>query len=770
MIAAAFLFALSLVFFYPDLFLVKAAFLAGDHWEQHYPWAYWLAESIKQFQFPWWTDLIHSGFPITAEGQIGSFYLPNLALYFLLPIKWAYSYSSLVHFWLSGFATFLYARTIRLSWTSSFLAGFIFLYGSAFGGAYYNITSLKTFAWMPFCLFAFEQFYATRRKRCIVIFSVGMAMALLAGYLQMATLMWLIVGIYVFLRIFLITELKQASEKLRMSATIITAVLVAILLSLPQLLLTFQLAIQSNRLNLSEHYAYIGSLSPGSLLSLIFTEMQGLFRGNSLYSSVLAIFLTLFSCFSADSRKSIGFKLWFWMGLIGLLIALGRWSPLYVMIIKLTHFYSFRIPAKFLILICFSLAMLSAIGFETLKNELEKQQFATLKRVSKIYTGIIVFSILIYAFFYLLLTWLRPPSEQISEQYIKRFIYGQTGHPHSMEIYQAKLQASLNSAKQMLSFENPWNIWNFALIALSFMVLYFLNKKNSRFTLILVLMLITLDLYGFSWRDIRLDFGCYKRLEHPSRVVELLNEAKTQGELGRIYQFRTQEETIPLPPSANMLYGIEDIGAYSPFVLARYHETIGQFGNVNDSNFAYAPSEPFVREHVQMLHFLKVTHIISTRPLEIPGFNLLRAIETEGLFVFQTDKQPVEAHFITEVEFAMDWTALKNAFMKPGFDPKKKLMLEQSDNNFPSAPPAQAEIKLTEKTSHFNHWHVKTSGAGFFVVPKIAYPEWQATVNGKEAPILKGDGLFQTIRIEQAGEYDIQFRYVPYKWLNRSKN
>ena len=162
----AFLGILFLLFvFYPTLFLVRSAPLTGDHWEQHYPWAYLLSQSLHQGSLPFWTSLIQSGFPIAAESQIGIFYLPNLILYALLPFHTAYSYMNLIHFMLASWGTYAFARIIRLQPPGAFLAAVIFLFGAAFGGAYYNMTSLKTIAWFPLALFCFEQINQHLKKQ-----------------------------------------------------------------------------------------------------------------------------------------------------------------------------------------------------------------------------------------------------------------------------------------------------------------------------------------------------------------------------------------------------------------------------------------------------------------------------------------------------------------------------------------------------------------------------------------------------------------------------
>ena len=108
-------FAGLLVIFYPALWAAKEASLMGDHWEQHYPWAVLMAQSLKHGVWPFWTSLIQCGFPIAAESQIGLFYIPNLLLYSLLPVQWAYSYMNVVHFFISGVGTYAYCRRMGFS-------------------------------------------------------------------------------------------------------------------------------------------------------------------------------------------------------------------------------------------------------------------------------------------------------------------------------------------------------------------------------------------------------------------------------------------------------------------------------------------------------------------------------------------------------------------------------------------------------------------------------------------------------------------------------
>ena len=123
----------------------------------------------------------------------------------------------------------------------------------------------------------------------------------------------------------------------------------SMLVALPQLVMSYTLAVRSNRIGVEEDYAYVGSMSPFALFTLLIPTTQQFFRGNSIYGGIFSILLVLYAIFSKKERGTTLFRLWVVIGLISLLLALGEWSPLYVGIVKVTKFYSFRTPMKFLV-------------------------------------------------------------------------------------------------------------------------------------------------------------------------------------------------------------------------------------------------------------------------------------------------------------------------------------------------------------------------------------------------------------------------------------
>ena len=105
--------------------------------------------------------------------------------------------------------------------------------------------------------------------------------------------------------------------------------------------------------------------------------------------------------------------------------------------------------------------------------------------------------------------------------------------------------------------------------------------------------------------------------------------------------------------------------------------------------------------------------------------------------------------------------------MEPGFDPRETLLVEASELHkfrsisLPKA--AESELKPLESHPGLERWIAETNQAGFFVLMNSHYPGWRALINHEETPIVKAYGIFQAVYLPQAGTYEIEFRYQPFR-------
>lgn len=771
----------ALFLFFPGLFNARTAALTADHWQQHYPWAQLLSRSVKEGVLPFWTGAIQCGFPIAAESQIGIFYLPNLLFSYFLPLSWAYSYTLVFHFLTASFGMYFYARYWGMSRTASLFAANLFLFGAACGGAYYNITSLKTLCWFPWQLLAFDFFFDSRRFRHLLTLAFLFSLSFLAGYLQVAAFALVIAGFYALCRIFIFRKRSAALEPTSRAAGCFgfsAAVAGAVFLALPQLLLTYPLAAASNRTGLGESYAYIGSLSPLTVVTFLFPYAHSFFRSNCFYMGLAGLFFLL-AGFYSNERKTDFFRLWCSIGIFSLLLALGQWSPLYVGIIKLTQFYSFRVPAKFIFFVNFSLCLLSAYGFEAFLLRLKRKEspstfFSAPVRLFRAVAGAGVF---LWCGAGILLVFMRTQITQAGEWFLENYFVGKPGRPHSMNVYQEKLNSYLDSVQSILSLNHPWTLWSLLLILLHVFLLTVLVRsvKFSKVCLLALSILAAADLYVYSWINIRGDLSAYTELNPENPLRSALRSAGEQGRLGRIYGFRRPEQTLPLIPSANMLDDIEDIGIYSPFVSRRYYETVGLFGNIDDSTHMQVPEGSFVLARLPFLRALGVTHVLAAEPFNDDALTQLKEDSGRYLYALPGSLQQ-HAYLATRIEVLSDWESVKSRLLTPNFDPAQTLLLARSDLEDVSdlPPPAsdaqkghRGSVSLLSDEPHQQIWQIETSSACFFVNNETWDAGWSAQVNGRDVPILKAYGLFRAVSIPSAGQYQIVFRYNPWGFWGR---
>lgn len=773
-------FAALIFLFYPDLFFVLRGPLAGDHLEQHYPWGFYLDQALQRFRLPFWTSMIHCGFPIAAEGQIGIFYLPNLLFYFFLPFHFAYSYLFIFHLWLSGWGVYLYSRAMGLSPKGAFFAAFLFTFGSGYGGAYYNLTSLKTICWLPLSLYLWEKYLKSSQRKYLIFIAFCLFQSLMAGYLQVATLTFLVFILYGGMRAIL-----NPRDKGR-SVSIVWALMGAVLLSAPQLWLTFELAIRSNRAITSEAFAYVGSMPPTALITLFLPYTQGIFRGISLYSGVFSLFFVLLPFTDRKLRQTSFVKIWVFLALFSLLIAAGEWSPLYTAMVKLTHFYSFRTPSKFIIFALLSFSLIAGIGLDkALSLPLRANLSKSCLRMTRFLTYVIGFVFLGSLSFFLYLNNHRNEVYRWGETLIERMIHGRPGHPYDMDVYAQKLNQYLDTLSMVLTPASAWNLYQYLLLSVCFGFLLWLIRKRklTQGWLRGMLALLFIEIYVHSFYDLRKDFASYATLNKTSGMIERLLLEKKENKLGRIYGIRSKEFDIPLIPCLNMIYGIEDIGAYSPLVTSRYFETIGGFGNVNDSNGFSIPPADDVKEHLPLLAFLNVSHILSSKTLEEDArLELLDQNDNQKILLYRLQLKRSKAHFMTDIQSLPHWNqneeeceknkkCVKHEFLRASFDPSKTALLESSEAE--KIPPEalkpsgkydrpNANIFPVVIEEEKEQWRVQTDTAGLFVLSNLAYPGWTAHVNGQKTKVITADGLFLSVWIPVAGEYEITFSFKPF--------
>ena len=726
-------FAVTISLFLWRLIILNGLFLKGDNLLQFYPWLKIYAESIKSFQFPFWTRYMHSGFPLMAEGQVGGFYPLNIIIFFTLPFRLAYNYSVVLHFILAGIFTYLYTRRIGAGEWGGALAALLFCFGSAYAGCFYNIVTLKTLAWFPLVLLLLERFLDSkpnplsplgervRVRGLIYITACGIiaGMQFLAGFFQMAAYSFVFYIIYLLYGF----RLKKIALKERAFPVLIFTVFTFIM-ALPQVILTYHLAQASARTSLSLGFALWRSFPPPFLLGIFFPHWMG-FLGQHLYISVLGIFLLIYGLLHTKAHPRI--RPLILIAVIGLLAALGKYNPLYVAMLKLTGFYSFRNPSKFLFFASFAGSVLAGLGFSKLFNQPDK---GLVRPAAKIFTAVSAISLSIFFVSGFILYRFKDNIILKLQDYTQRHIFGKPYHRYDLQVYMEKARSTYTAFANGTDLSNLFVCSSIAFVSIGLITgIYFLIKSHKiRLLRVPIFIIIFLDICAYNFIGSGFLKGQIKPFEslRPThqRILEIL---KADNELFRIAPFDLLDEKMPYwaRPNANILQKIDSIAAYTPLVEKDYKDRLSPLEVVDDSLGLVSPSEQALAEKYQLLRLLNVKYIISGKDLKHRFLKRIASDEGVSLYIVK------------------DY--LPRVFFSYGIDRER---IEDSVER----------LEVIEYRSGLARIKVSARRDGFLVFSENYYPGWTATVNGKVVEIIPVKGIAQALRLEK-GEHQVTFKF-----------
>jgi len=130
--------------------------LIYDPFSYSYPLRTIAWEHIRNAEWPMWTPLILSGYPLFSMAQLGLAY-PLTWGYLLLPGHIAEQIFVLAPFLLSSIFTYAYVREIGLSRVGGIIGGLSFAYGGMMAGGLSNGLMPNAVIWLPLALIAIER-------------------------------------------------------------------------------------------------------------------------------------------------------------------------------------------------------------------------------------------------------------------------------------------------------------------------------------------------------------------------------------------------------------------------------------------------------------------------------------------------------------------------------------------------------------------------------------------------------------------------------------
>jgi hypothetical protein len=245
---------------------------------------------------------------------------------------------------------------------------------------------------------------------------------------------------------------------------------------------------------------------------------------------------------------------------------------------------------------------------------------------------------------------------------------------------------------------------------------------------------------GSNARTMRSEVGRYLS-------VQPWREARAQGYVGR---WKPGEQGL-LDNQRAMLFGLEDANGYNPVQPLRWW-TFSRGINPAPPKYnvtVFPDLDPVV------LDLLQVNWLIGPRSLIAVGF---REVGTEGPWALYRGPTRPRASLVGHWTVVPSPDAALEAVSSPGFEPGETVVLEE--------PPGIAAVG-TASTGTATYrglgpeqavLTVDAPAPAVLLVRNSFDPNWTATVDGREAPVLPADHFLQSIPVP-AGRHTVRLRY-----------
>ncbi len=358
--------------FFGYLPLTGSVFYGGDIARIYLPQQVATARALEFDELPWWTADIGAGYPLVAEGETGALYPLTLALHVLFAPDMLITVSIVLHLFLAGLGAWWLARVLQVSRRGALFSALVYALGGFMIAHAGHLSIVSTTAWLPWLLTLLHLTAKATdtRERVVTSLALGAVTALqfLAGHAQMTLLMFLPALAWALYLVLVSPDRLGTLKRLLLPAA---GVLLGTILAAPQILTTVELAGLSQRAGgLDSTFFTSYSFHP----FLVATFLSPFLLGNPYPSGSIELMgyvglIPLALSWIALRRDEAPVR-WLLLGLAiaGLLLAFGRWNPLYGWLERVPPFNLFRVPARYLLWTSIALALLAGIGFDRIRT------------------------------------------------------------------------------------------------------------------------------------------------------------------------------------------------------------------------------------------------------------------------------------------------------------------------------------------------------------------------------------------------------------------
>jgi hypothetical protein len=700
-----------------------------------YPEKEFSIRMFKDFEFPLWNPYNFSGTPHIASLQSGSFYPLNI-IFFIFPYLTAWAIFILLQPILTGIFSFLFAREIKLSRSSSIFSALIFSFSS------YSIVWMEygnighSIVWMPLVLWGALKNLEKPTILKSAIISLSLTFAILAGYAQTSFYVFVFLLGFVVFHIFFINRENKIKKLLIFGLIFI----VPVLLSAVQLFPTIELFFRSARAPYP-HSSFLKLLIPPFHIVNMFVPdffgnpvtrnywLTGTYIERVTYIGVIPLIFIFYSFF----KKQAAIFCFFVISAIAILLLTFDTSVAHLVYFFQIPFVSTAVPTRIMFLFCFSASIIAGFGLEAFIRNQNKKIFLKVTCVlGSIYLLLLLFVFIAPVFIHF--PWVQ--SLQIS----KRNLILPTG------------------------------------ILLTGMVLLFIIFYASKYKKIIIIFLIILSMVDLFYFFHKITPFVLKETVYPN--TEVLTEFKKIQGIDRSWGYGSGYIDTNLQTHEKIFstdgYNALHVKRYGELISSSKDGIIPAFVPGADSLLASGYGGSDLRENKyrqRLLNLMGVKYIFNKVAPQVSAAKADSQIFDSSIYKLVWQKAPWQ---IYENKEALPRVFLASGFVvekdknkiiqkifDKSFDLRNKIILEEyivPEMNFSGDPGATVEIKKYSSSEII--LITKSSTNMLLFLSDNFYPGWKVSVDGEFGKIYRADYSFRAVPILR-GTHEVRFSYSP---------
>jgi hypothetical protein len=711
-----------------------------------YPMRFALAQSFADGELPLWNHQIGLGFPLLANFQSGSLYIPHL-IFLLGPFLSALSAIFVLHYLIAASGTYLLCRNWSYSRCLAVIGSILFTLGGLMVSLENLVNHFQAAAWFPWVILLWERYLQRQSWRNFIVLMGAMLLQFLAGspevYLMTVGLVTL-------------NSLRWRSMETRRRCThigfsILAVNLVVVGLAMVQILPTLELIRESrSEFPIPLQLVTRWSLNPWQLINLFFLDREVLPNHLSGMEILFGPHLPFLVSYYMGSVTLLGTALWLYyaawrerliiLGVLALslVLAFGEHTPIYeLLFLHVPGFRMIRFPEKFFFITYVTLLFIALKGINVFLESAPLRARQPIILLSSICGA--------FACFYVLF--------QLNTLAVANFLSQHLAIPLLADSTASKTSLLL------LSFERQFGL-------LLGVALLLVLSVTGRLRTWLFQSLFAATVFF----DLHTAHQSYQFLFKPDVIHERPSIIdRSYPELSRFFYYPGPGNLHPsqfsflkkptlaefnslvfanLLPNTGLFHGLEYMQEFDALVRWPYNY------------FLYVGNSLPYDKVITLLSSLNVRHLVSFRPLpEHKNINLVKHFPQYPSWHYSLIRTIPRTYIVYRATTEKNPVRILQQIADRDVDPYSNVILNEAVE-LPATDNFERRATIISYESQSVSIQASLKSPGILVLADSYYPGWKAYVNDKEVKIYRANLFFRAVSLP-SGNHVVEFRYEP---------